>query len=551
MIPLSMTADTVLVIRPLRFLAHPALRDLHAAGLADGPSTAEKLAVRGVGVSGLRYVRIGRERQAVTSSGDPPDTPVAGVAPSITTIERRGIEYVPDADRWGRPNALFWMWAGAVWNVEYVYYGAIAVVFLGLSFAQAVLIVTLGNLAYVLTGLASVQGPHAGTTTFTISRAPFGPRGNKLPSFFNWITQVGFEIEGIAFIVFAAVVLTDRAGFTAGTAAKVVFVIVAVAIQAVLPTLGHAAMLSALRWLTIPFVVLFAVMAVLTAGKAHLHAAVHGASWGMLLVFLALVISAGGLGWTENANDYSRYLPARTPGKGIVLAVALGAAIPSALLEILGAAVGTAVPAAAKSPTGLVAGFQSWFVVPFLVFAIVQLFAINTLDLYSSGVTLQSLVPRLSRLHCVAIDTVVCGSIAAYAVFSPSFFGLLTGFLLYIILWLAPWCAIYLVDSWLRRNRYDHGALQNERGGRYFRAGGVHWPAIIAQVAGGSAGYLWLNAGSGGVLASTGPLSSRTAGSDLSVFVGLLVGGLVYYLMAGREVRREGEATGAAGSGRP
>jgi nucleobase:cation symporter-1, NCS1 family len=483
----------------------------------------------------------------VASSGDLGGPTMNG--PPITTIERRGIEHVPGAERWGRPSALFWMWAGAVWNVEYVYYGAIAVVFLGLSFAQAALVVLVGNLSYVLTGLASVQGPRAGTTTFAISRAPFGPRGNKLPSFFNWITQVGFEIEGIAFIVFAAVVLTDRAGFRAGTAAKVIFVVAAVAIQAVLPTLGHAAMLKALRWLAIPFVVLFAVMAMLTAGKANLHASAHGASWGMLLVFLALVISAGGLGWTENANDYSRYLPARTPATPIVVAVALGAAIPSALLEILGAAVGTAVPAAANSPTGLVAGFQSWFVVPFLVFAIVQLFAINTLDLYSSGVTLQSLVPRLKRLHCVAIDTVVCGGIAAYAVLSRSFFALLTGFLLYIIVWLAPWCAIYLVDSWLRRNRYDHEALLDERGGLYFRSAGVHWPAIIAQVTGGIAAYLWLNASSGGVLASTSPLSSRTDGSDLSVFTGLLVGGLVYYVLAGRPVRAERRAAESAGSG--
>jgi NCS1 family nucleobase:cation symporter-1 len=483
------------------------------------------------------------------ASSESPRVASGGAAPAATTIERRGIEYVPGADRWGRPSALFWMWAGAVWNVEYLYYGAIAVVFLGLSFAQAVLIVLLGNLSYVLTGLASVQGPRAGTTTFTISRAPFGPRGNKLPSFFNWITQVGFEIEGIAFIVFAAVVLTDRAGFRAGTAAKVVFIVVAVAVQAVLPTFGHPAMLRVLRWLAIPFVLLFATMAVVTSAKANLHAAAHGASWGMLLVFLALVIAAGGLGWTENGNDYSRYLPASTAARPIVLAVALGAAVPSALLEILGAAVGTAVPAAANSPTGLVAGFQSWLVIPFLVVAIVQLFAINTLDLYSSGVTLQSLIPRLKRLHCVAIDTVVCGGIAAYAVFSPSFFGLLTGFLLYIIVWLAPWCAIYLVDSWLRRGRYDHQDLLTGRGGLYFRTGGVHWPAIIAQVTGGVAAYLWLNASSGGVLASTGSLSSRTDGSDLSVFVGLLAGGLVYYLLAGREVRAEGVATGARGSG--
>ena len=150
---------------------------------------------------------------------------LSGGEPSITVVERRGIEHVPQSERWGKPSGLFWMWAGAVWNVEFVYYGAIAVVFLGLSFAQAVLIILVGNLSYVLTGLASLQGPRAGTTTFAISRAPFGPRGNKLPSFFNWVTQVGFEIEGIAFIVFAAIVLTSKAGFTAGTAAKVIFII--------------------------------------------------------------------------------------------------------------------------------------------------------------------------------------------------------------------------------------------------------------------------------------------------------------------------------------
>jgi NCS1 family nucleobase:cation symporter-1 len=494
----------------------------------------------------LRRISARKQKGPLVASSGVSEVEDDGVPPSVTTIERRGIEHIPQSDRWGKPSGLFWMWAGAVWNVEFVYYGAIAVVFLGLSFAQAVLIILLGNLSYVLTGLASLQGPKAGTTTFAISRAAFGPRGNKLPSFFNWVTQVGFEIEGIAFIVFAAIVLMAKAGFTAGTAAKIIFIILAVAIQAVLPTLGHAAVLKVLRWLAIPFVVLFAVMAGLTAGKANLHAVAHGAGWGQLFVFLALVISAGGLGWTENGNDYSRYLPPTSDNKRIVLAVALGAAIPSVLLEILGAAVATGVPAAADSPTGLVTGFQTWFVVPFLIFAIVQLFAINTLDLYSSGVTLQSLIPRLKRIHCVAIDTLVCAAFAAYAVFSSSFFGLLTGFLLYIILWLGPWCSIYLVDSYLRRNRYDNDALLNERGGRYFRNGGVNWPAIIAQVVGGAAAYLWLNASSGGTLASIGPLSARHAGSDFSVFIGLFVGGLLYWLLARKTASAEGEATPVA-----
>jgi purine-cytosine permease-like protein len=475
---------------------------------------------------------------AAGSDGGAAATLSEGVEPALTHIEHRGIEHVPLTSRWGGPSSLFWMWAGAVWNVEFVVYGGLAVVVFGLSFAQAVVVILIGNLFYLLTGLASLQGPRAGTTTFAISRAPFGPNGNRMPSFFNWVTQVGFEIEGIALIVLAAVALMAKAGFGAGIPAKVIFLILAVLIQAVLPLLGHAAVLRVLKWLSIPFVVLFVVMAILTTSKVNLHVPAHGAGWGMLFVFLALVISAGGLGWTENGNDYSRYLSPDASPQRIVLAVALGGAIPSALLEILGAAVATGVPAA-TTVTGLTASLPSWFVWPFLIFAIFQLFAINTIDLYSSGVTLQSLIPRLHRLHCVAIDTVVCGAFAAYAVFSSRFFSLLADFLLFIIVWLGPWCAIYLVDCWLRRNRYDNEALLNERGGRYYRNGGVFWPAIIAQVVGMVAAALWLNAYSPYV----SPLSNHVNGSDFSVFMGLFFGGITYWLLARKTVRAEAEAT--------
>jgi nucleobase:cation symporter-1, NCS1 family len=476
--------------------------------------------------------------RGLTGSELPGVAPAGGPEPSLAAVEHRGIEHIPGTDRWGQPRALFWMWAGAVWNVEFLVYGALAVIVFGLSFAQAVVIILIGNISYLLTGFASLQGPQAGTTTFAISRAPFGPNGNRMPSLFNWITQVGFEIEGIALVVLAAIALTSRAGFLAGTPAKVIFLVLAVGIQAVLPLLGHAAVLRVLKWLAIPFVILFVIMAIITTSKVNLHSVAHGAGWGSVMVFLALVISAGGLGWTENGNDYSRYLPPTAGKRQIVLAVFLGAAIPSILLEILGAAVATGVPNA-TTVTGLVSGFPSWFIVPYLVVAIVQLFAINTLDLYSSGVTLQSLIPRLHRLQCVAIDTVVCGALAAVAIFSSRFFSLLSDFLLFIIVWIGPWCAIYLVDWLLRRGRYDPAALQNTSGGRYYRNGGIHWPAIIAQVLGMVAAALWLNAYSPYV----SPLSSRVDGSDFSVFLGLFVGGVTYWLLANREVRREGEAT--------
>ena len=36
-----------------------------------------------------------------------------------------------------------------------------------------------------------------------------------------------------------------------------------------------------------------------------------------------------------------------------------------------------------------------------------------------------------------------------------------------------------------------------------------------------------------------GPISSRTSGSDFSWLIGMVVGGLVYWVLAAREVRNE------------
>ena len=106
-------------------------------------------------------------------------------------LEQRGIDLIPESDRKMRPMGLFWLWSGAVWNVEFLFYGVLICTF-GLSFPQAILAILIGNLAYMFLGFASLPGPLAGTTAFMVSRAPFGRNGNRLPSVFNWITPVSY-----------------------------------------------------------------------------------------------------------------------------------------------------------------------------------------------------------------------------------------------------------------------------------------------------------------------------------------------------------------------
>jgi len=451
-------------------------------------------------------------------------------------LEQRGVDLIPERERALEPRGLFWMWAGAIWNVEFLVYGALVVSF-GLSFGQAVLAILVGNLSYAFLGLASLQGPKTGTTAFMVSRAPFGQNGNRLVSLFNWVTQVGFEVEGLVLVVLVAEALLSRGGVTAGTGMKVVLIVVAVAVQFVMPFLGHATITTVLRYLSYVFIVLFAVMAALVAPHVDLAKLHQHGSLALWTTALVLIISAGGLGWTENGNDYSRYLPESTRASHTFWAATLGAAIPSILLELLGAAAYVVSPKA-TALTGVPSSFAGWFFWPFLVLALPQLFAINTLDLYSSGVTLQALGVPVRRWGAVIIDTVVAGAATALVIFKGNFYNDLSGFLDYIVVWLAPWFGILMADFWLRRGRYEPAGLLDGSRGVYWRAGGVNWRAVTALVVGGAAALSWTDAHYY-VPSYMGPLSSRTDGADLSWLVGIVVGAVLYLALSYRSVPTE------------
>src|ERR1700728_1159635 len=185
--------------------------------------------------------------------GSPGDSPFQ--------VEQRGIDFVPESERWATPRNIGALWAGSAINVEYFIYGALLMGF-GFSFYTALSIILIGNISFFLLGLASLQGPETGTTAFIISRAPFGTRGSRLLSFFNWLTQLGFETEGLILIVGAALVLSQMAGIHTSSGLKVVYIILAAAIQAVMPYLGHATMVKVLRALIIPFGAIFVLLAI-------------------------------------------------------------------------------------------------------------------------------------------------------------------------------------------------------------------------------------------------------------------------------------------------
>ena len=187
---------------------------------------------------------------------------------------------------------------------------------------------------------------------------------------------------------------------------------------------------------------------------------------------------------------------------------------------------------------GLPAVFPGWFVTPYLLFAVVQLLAVNTLDLYSSGVTLQALGLRVSRVQAVAVDTVLCAAVTAIALFNSSFYNFVVDMVLFVMVWLAPWCAVFIVDYLMRRGRYDSNALHGVGEGRgiYWLYGGFRWTAFAALAAGIVVSLLMID-----TTVYAGPIANALGGADLSIPIGFAVTALVYWALARTSVAAEAE----------
>jgi purine-cytosine permease-like protein len=464
------------------------------------------------------------------SAGASGSLPATGTAPgdavteqpAALRIEQRGIDFIPAAARHLRSRDLAFMWGAAVFNVSYVVYGAF-VVYIGLSFVQAVAVIFLGCLTFLLVGAYSLQGPKAGTSTFVISRAPFGSNGGRGMSGLNWITVVGYEIITASITVLAALALFRHWGVQSSTALKVIVVIGVTVLQGTLPFLGHAAITRFLRVLLVPFALLFVIMAILVAGKIHLSSYHGHGNWVELSLAFALVAAVGGLGWANMGNDYSRYLPAATPRARIVAAVTIGSGLPSFLLMVLGAATATAISSASDPISGLPGALPGWFVVPYLIAIMVQLIASNSLNLYSSGLTLQAAGLRIKRYKAILLDSSICLILTIGVILSSRFNTAVSDFLLFTILWLTAWAGVFGADAFFRKGTYDGVALLDPAGGLYRGVRGFNVAGVVAVVAGMVASAMWLN-----TTVYKGPLSTVSGGSDFSVFLGLIISAAAY-----------------------
>jgi NCS1 family nucleobase:cation symporter-1 len=470
-------------------------------------------------------------------------------------VETTGIEIIEESERTARPRDLFWPWFAANVSVFGLSYASF-VLYFGISFWQGVLVSVVGIVvSFLLCGIIAIAGKRGSAPTMILSRAAFGVRGQKVPGVLSWLVSIGWETFLAILAVLATSTIFTRLGWGGGTGTKVVAAVVVAALIVSASVAGYhiiMRMQSVLTWITGVVTVLYMALTLDDIDWAAVQDIPAGSTQSVIGA-LVMVMTGFGLGWINIAADWSRYQKRSASGPSIVAWNTFGGALAPVVLVLFGLALAGSSPAildgVAGDPIGTLATLlPTWFLIPFLLAAILSLVSGAVLGIYSSGLTLLSLGVRLQRPQAAAVDGVLLTIGTIYVVFfADSFINPFQSFLITLGVPLAAWAGIMIADLALRRRDYDELALFDASG----RYGEWDWTSIATMAVASVVGWgLVINSFSDdaswnnwqGYLLGPLGLGGRDgawAFANLGVLFALLIGLVAGYLLRRGTVRRQ------------
>ena len=484
---------------------------------------------------------------------------VVGAAPAgeaelrPTQIEMNGINVITDSERKGHPRDLFWPWFAANVSVLGLSYGAFVLGF-GISFWQAVVVSLVGIIvSFLLVGFIAVAGKRGSAPTMVLGRAAFGVNGNKLPSVISWLLTVGWETVLVILATLATATVFDRLGWGGGTVTKVIALIVVVALTIFGGVMGFDLIMRMQSVITVVTAVLTVGFIILVVDKIHWStvSAIPSGDGQALIGALVFMMTGFGLGWVNAGADYSRYLPRRASGRGVVGWTTFGSSIAPIVLVVFGlllAGSSKALSSAiAADPIGALANLlPTWYLIPFVIVAVLGLVGGSVLDIYSSGLALLTLGVRVPRYVAALIDGTIMTLGAIYVVFiaHSTFVVQFEGFLITLGVPIAAWCGIMLADILLRHRDYAERDLFSPSG----RYGDIRWFPVGVIVVGTVLGWGLVTNASASWLTWQGYLlgpfglggkSGAWAFANLGVLVALAFGFVVTWAFGRAAVRAQ------------
>jgi NCS1 family nucleobase:cation symporter-1 len=437
-----------------------------------------------------------------------------GVRPRRTgdlALEGQGIAPIPEDSRYGSVGRMFTVWFTPNMELSGVFAGTLAVVF-GLGFPLGVIAIVLGTIiGSIPVAVLCTWGPRTGTGQVPLARMPFG-KSIVLPGTVQWLSSIAWDA---------------LVGLFGGEAAQLLFgipfwvgVAIVLGIEGVISIFGYEFVHRLQAWGSGILIVLFAILTVRIFQHPITlpHNTVHG---GALLGAFALMVTIAvsqGISWATYASDYSRYLKPTSSRAGIFWLTLAGLTASYVWTGIIGVAaaslLGNQTAAGVRTLVG--GGTLGILALIAIVFGAITS---NSMNDYTGSLAFQALGARVRRPVVAALVAVL--AFAAILWMHPGdTSGKFANILLFIGYWIAPFCAIVMIDWRDGKDRYTPSFLRNALA---FRNLGSGWPAIIAFVLGFGAMVPFMNTS-----IVVGPAAKALDGADLAFYVGFAVTGAVY-----------------------
>lgn len=441
-----------------------------------------------------------------------------------TAIESNSVGFVPLTERHGHSRDLFTLWFTTNIAPLPIVTGAMAVQVFGLPLIWGISAIVLGNLVGALVlGACSAQGPQMGLAQMIQSRGQFGRYGALLVVVFATILYLGFFTSNIVLAAKSVHALVPAINLTTG---------------AVLSALA-AALIAILGYRTIHFlnrVGMWFMGIGLATAAVSLVLALPANAWttGEVTLFgwfsMFSLAAVWHLSYSCYTSDYSRYLPPSVGIRAPMSASFLGAAIGTSASFTLGAIAVSGAPVGAD-PMTIVSSSVGMFAPLLLLLFIINIVAHNALNIYGAVLSLITMIQTFlttwepaRRARIIMSAAVLLGCLGV-ATLSTDFVSSFIGFVIALMVVLAPWVTINLVDFyWLKKGRYDIASFFDRNGGIYGR---ISIPAVFAYCIGIAVQLPFLSS-----QFYTGPLVAYTGGLDIGWIIAPLVTAPLYVVLA-------------------
>jgi purine-cytosine permease-like protein len=363
-----------------------------------------------------------------------------------------------------------------------------------------------------------------------LTRSAFGRRGAYFPAIFQMIIPTGWIAINTWIILDLTAELLTRIGIPGTAATKVVLVLLIMAVQVGLATLGFYAIRTFEKWTVPPTLLVLVAMSIVawTSGDinwGYAGEAEGAARWTAITQVMTAIGIGWGITWLPYASDYSRFVPRTMPRKKLFWAGALGQFVPVLWLGILGASIATT--GTGVDPAVIIVQTFGALAVPVLLLVIHGPIATNILNVYSTSVAALALDIKIPRHVLSLIVGVFATAFTIYLVFAGDLAQNLDFWLAGVVAWVSPWGAIMFVHYYvIRRENVDIDALYQAP--KESRIGDVNWAAIVSLLVGLVLTWMFLY---GLVGPLQGPIARSLNGIDLSWLAGMLGTGVLYYAL--------------------